>query len=132
MNRRIVIAVLVWLALTGVSWAQNYGQSDILPSTYVATNEKIQVRYNVKAITVTDPGGGTHAAYSYDYSTIDKLDKESVDKVLSPAAADSIKAAPLKAGRELVVGYNNADKAAYEAIFNTPIAAPVDEEPLEP
>ena len=119
MNRRILIVALVWLALAGgISWAQNYGQSDTLPSTYVNTNGKVQVRYNVKAITVTDMSGATHTAYSYDYSTIDKLDKETVDKVLSPAAADSIKAVPLAAKKELVVGYNGMDKAAYEAKFN--------------
>jgi len=118
MNRRILIVALVWLALSGVSWAQNYGQSDTLPSTYVNTDGRVQVRYNVKVITVTDMSGATHPAYSYDYSTIDKLDKESVEKELSPAAAGSIKAAPLKAGKELVVGYNGMDKAAYEAKFN--------------
>jgi len=136
MEKRILIAVLVWFSLAGVSWAQNYGQSDGTPATYVATNGKIQVRYNIKAVIATDPDGTTHAAYSYDYATVDKLEKADVDKALSPAAADSIKAAPLVVSKELVVGYNGPDKASYDAKFNTiktdPIVeAPVDKEPLE-
>ena len=131
MKKLIISAIITLLCLPVCVWAQNYGQSDTAPSTFVATNGKIQVRYNVKAITITDPGGTSHTAYSYDYATVDKLEKADVDKALSPAAADSIKAAPLKAGKELVVGYNGPDKVAYEALFNTPIAAPGDEEPLE-
>ena len=119
MKKLIISAIITLLCLPVCVWAQNYGQSDTLPSTYVNTNGKVQVRYNVKAITVTDMSGATRTAYSYDYATIDKLDRETVDKVLSPAAADSIKAAPLKAGKELVVGYNGMDKVAYEAKFNT-------------
>jgi len=137
MRKLSVIPVLVlWWVVAGSAQAQTTGLCDTTPKTYVATNGMVQVRYNVKTVTLMDMDGKSRTAYSYDYATVDKLDKETVDKALSPAVADSIKAVPLVVSKEPVLGYNGPDKAAYEAKFNAvetdPIKeAPVDEEPLE-
>ena len=112
MKKLIIIAITTMLCLPVCVWAQNYGQSDTAPSTFVATNGKIQVRYNVKAITITDPGGTSHTAYSYDYATVDKLEKADVDRVLSPAAADSMPAAAVAAVDSMPAAAGNMRLAA--------------------
>lgn len=95
------------------------GQSDTVPETYVKTIGMVQVRSNVRQITVTDPDGKTRTAYAYDWKNIPKLDQAEIEKALPPKTVEDLKAVPLKTGIEKISGYNNMDKAAYEAKFNT-------------
>lgn len=117
-----VMALLMLPAGTGQVAAAptvGYGQSDTVPETYVKTLGMVQVRYNVRQVTVTDPDGKTRTAYGYDWHNIPKLDLAEIEKALPPKTVEDLKALPLKTGIEKVSGYNNMDKAAYEAKFNT-------------
>ena len=115
-----IAAIIIFIAIYAqAAPTSGYGQSDTVPETYVRTVGMVQVRYNVRQVTVTGPDGKTRTAYGYDWRNIPKLDQAEIEKALPSKTVEDLKALPLKTGIEKVSGYNNMDKAAYEAKFNT-------------
>lgn len=116
------IILLLSLVLTWCGTAvaeQSYGQSDMYPEIYVKTNGQIQVRHNIKAITITDMDGKPRTVYAFDYLHIPKLDQTELEKAAKPSVIEELAKKPLVLGIEKVVGYNGMDKAAYEEKFNS-------------
>ena len=113
MKKLIMVAIMILFPI--IAQAQTTGLCNTTPETYVSTNGMVQVRYNVKQVTLTDMDGKSRTAFSYDYKNIPKLEQAEVEKALPVEAVATLKDKPLTAVREKTVGYASADKAAYEA-----------------
>lgn len=64
------------------------GNCDQYPVRFVSSAGKIQFRYNIKKITVSDTEG-ERIAYQFDYVELDEATKEATVKALTDAGEDA-------------------------------------------